>query len=196
MRVILGIGNPGLKYHQTAHNVGFLFLDALLAQGSWKKHGKSLIQKTFFLGQDYLLVKPQTFVNLTGEVLLSVLSFYKKKLSQVLVIVDDVNLPFGEVRIRFGGSAGGHNGLKSIIDCCGQNFPRLRIGIGRCPSEWNLSNWVLRKFTQEEMDYIGGLFEKTQEIAETGFSENWEKAIQKYNSKSEFKYSLNKAILE
>jgi PTH1 family peptidyl-tRNA hydrolase len=182
MHILLGIGNPGNSYTETPHNVGFHLLDALSSSG-WKKQGKAHIQKCVIRQSSYIFVKPTTYVNLSGEAALASMSYYKIPPENLIVVVDDVNLPFGAIRIRKDGSAGGHNGLKSIIKHCGQSFPRIRIGIGHCPPEWELSNWVLRKMNAQEVDDIHSIADILPSILETGTSEGWEAAAGKFNRK-------------
>ncbi|CAN8304845.1 unnamed protein product [Cochlearia groenlandica] len=159
--LIVGLGNPGKKFQGTRHNVGFEMVDALAdAEGismntvNFKAlFGKGVIGKT-----QIMLAKPQTFMNLSGESVGQIVSFYKIPLKQVLVIYDDLDLPFGKMRLLPKGGHGGHNGMRSIIDRLKGNrdFPRLRIGIGRPPGKMDTANYVLRQFNrqeQKELDY-------------------------------------------
>lgn len=127
-----GLGNPGSRYARTRHNVGFMVVDALAERWSardWQRKGEAryALDRT----RDVILVEPQSYMNLSGRPVQSIATFYKVPPQRILVVVDDLDLPFGTLRMRANGSSGGHNGLKSLIEVFGQDFPRLRIGIGR-----------------------------------------------------------------
>jgi len=152
-RLIVGLGNPGRKYVETRHNVGFMVIDQMAAEGSLRfaeeKRWKSQISKD----SDKFLLKPQTYMNDSGFAVSKVSSFYKIDADQILIIYDDLDLNFGQLRIRGQGSAGGHNGVRSIISHLGtENFPRLRVGIGRKDGE--SSDHVLGKFSIEERSIL------------------------------------------
>jgi peptidyl-tRNA hydrolase, PTH1 family len=171
MRVILGIGNPGTQYERTRHNAGFLVLDALAQRHGlrgWNKRWNSLVcdwHVPAALGGDRaLLVKPQTFVNLSGESAQAVLAFHKLQPADLLVVVDDINLPLGTLRLRPDGSAGGHNGLKDIEARLGKAYPRLRLGIGR-PAHDQVDH-VLGTFTTEEQADLAAMIGKAVDCIE------------------------------
>jgi len=129
---VAGLGNPGSRYARTRHNVGFMVVDALAERWSardWQRKGEAryALDRT----RDVILVEPQSYMNLSGRPVQSIATFYKVPPQRILVVVDDLDLPFGTLRMRANGSSGGHNGLKSLIEVFGQDFPRLRIGIGR-----------------------------------------------------------------
>ena len=152
-RLIVGLGNPGRKYVETRHNVGFMIIDQIATEGSLQfadeKRWKSQIAKD----SDKFLLKPQTYMNDSGLAVVKVSSFYKIDADQILIIYDDLDLNFGQLRIRGQGSAGGHNGVRSIISHLGtQKYPRLRVGIGR--HEGESSNHVLGKFSIEERSIL------------------------------------------
>ena len=155
MFVIVGLGNPGKKYENTRHNVGFMAIDALAEKYgisiSEKKH-KALCGSGVIEGMKVLLVKPQTYMNLSGESVAEVLNFYKlDPEEEMLVIYDDISLAPGNIRIRKKGSAGGHNGIKSLIAHAGtQGFMRIKIGVGEKPSGWDLADYVLGHFSEED----------------------------------------------
>lgn len=155
MFVIVGLGNPGTKYENTRHNAGFLALEALADKYgisiSEKKH-KALCGTGIIEGHKVLLVKPQTFMNLSGESVRAVMDFYKiDPEEELLVIFDDISLAPGNLRIRKKGSAGGHNGIKSIIAHTGtQNFMRIKVGVGEKPSGWDLADYVLGHFSEDD----------------------------------------------
>ena len=153
--LIVGLGNPGEKYARTRHNLGFLALDLLAEQQKLKINRikyKALVAETEFGGARCLLMKPQTYMNLSGEAVREAAQFYKIPSDHVLVIYDDVSLPVGKLRVRPSGSAGGHNGIKSIIGGLNsQSFPRVKIGVGAKPHpDYDLADWVLSNFTGPE----------------------------------------------
>ena len=153
--LVVGLGNPGEKYENTRHNVGFLTVDELAerARVPVQKLKHRALTNTLEVGSvKVLLMKPVTYMNLSGEAVGEAARFYKLPPERVLVISDDVSLPVGKLRIRKGGSAGGHNGLKSIIARLGgENFPRIRIGVGAKPRpDYDLADWVLGKFPPDD----------------------------------------------
>lgn len=158
MYVILGIGNPGKKYEGTRHNIGFIAMDYIETYFGIKinkiKH-KALIGEGTIAGEKVILVKPQTYVNLSGESLRELCAFYKIPVENVIVICDDVSLDVGKIRIRRKGSDGGHNGLKSIIyQMKSDEFIRIKMGVGAPPEHYDLADWVLGKFTKEEIAHM------------------------------------------
>jgi PTH1 family peptidyl-tRNA hydrolase len=150
LHIFIGLGNPGQKYANTRHNLGFMAMDSLAENSIWKSECRAETQKINIAGKDVLLAKPQTFMNLSGESVQALMAFYKVKPENLLVFSDDVNLACGKMRIRPSGSAGGQNGLKNIIEKIGQNFARVRIGAGQCPPNWELINWVLSPISKED----------------------------------------------
>lgn len=178
MKFLIGLGNPGEKYQNTRHNAGFLFLDYLAAQlgGEGFKVEKKFKSEICKVG-DLLLVKPQTFMNLSGEALVALVNFYKCPLEDVLVIYDDVDLKLGDFRLRAKGSAGTHNGMKSIIACLGATeFPRLRIGIEsrgeHAPAQQDLHSFVLENFREEELLELEKVFGEMMKELELKFDLN------------------------
>ncbi len=163
MRLIVGLGNPGRDYAKSKHNIGFMVLDAYC-----KLKGIKLVKESKFLGelikyQDVVLLKPKTFMNNSGNSVRAVAQFYQISNEDILVISDDLDLPFGKLRLREKGSAGGHNGLKSIIASLGaQNFNRLRIGIDRDDKE--VVDYVLSKLSKEQSKQLENLFIVTNNI--------------------------------
>ncbi|MFA6458714.1 MAG: aminoacyl-tRNA hydrolase [Patescibacteria group bacterium] len=173
MKLVIGLGNPEKDYGKTRHNFGFRAVDFLAEKLGFpelkleKKFKAEVTEKTI-RGEKVFLVKPQTFMNLSGETVAALLNFYKPKLDNFLVIFDDVDLPFGKIRFREGGSAGGHNGVKSLIQHFGTaNFARLRLGIandllGVMPTD----EFVLGKFMPGEETEIPEILEKASEVVE------------------------------
>ena len=158
MKVIVGLGNPGKKYDNTRHNIGFEALDYIADKEGISintgKH-KALIGTGYMGGEKVLLVKPQTFMNLSGESLRPIMDFYKLEPEDFIIIHDDIDLDVGRLRIRRKGSAGGHNGLKSIISHLGSmDFPRVKIGVGEKPKGYDLADYVLGHFTKEEQETV------------------------------------------
>ena len=154
MKYIFGLGNPSREYAGTRHNIGFDAITALSDKYgisvNEKKH-KALCGKGIIAGQRVMLIKPQTFMNLSGESVREVLDFYKADVSDILVIYDDICLAPGQLRVREKGSAGGHNGIKNIIAHLGtEEFARIRIGVGEKPKDWDLKDYVLGHFPAEE----------------------------------------------
>ena len=154
MYIIVGLGNPTSKYDKTRHNVGFDTIDALADKYSINvnnaKH-KALCGQGIIDGEKVLLMKPQTFMNLSGEAVKQAAAFYKVPAENIIVIFDDVSLDVGKMRIRLKGSAGGHNGIKSIIAHMGDSFPRVKMGVGEKPHpEYDLADWVLSHFSKDD----------------------------------------------
>ena len=185
--MIVGLGNPGKQYETTRHNAGFICID-LLAE----KHGikvnklkfKSLMGDGRINGKRCLLLKPQTFMNLSGEAVREAADFYKIPPERIIVICDDISLEPGKIRIRRKGSAGGQNGLKNIIlHLNGDNFPRIKVGIGAKPNpEYDLADWVLSHFSKDEAKLIKDAAEKVIGATEYMVKDNIDKAMSDYNS--------------
>lgn len=159
MQLIVGLGNPGSQYERTRHNVGFMVLDHLHRQHSgtpWRSQYKSQFGAvTLPGGRKVWLCKPQTFMNLSGEAVAQATAFYRIPRQDVLVISDDFALPLGKLRIREKGSSGGHNGLSSVEECLGgQDYPRLRVGVGPMPARWSWPDFVLSNFAADEQDML------------------------------------------
>lgn len=154
MHIIIGLGNPGKEYQRTRHNIGFDVIDVLseklgIALTKSAMHG--LIGEGFLDGEKVVLVKPQTYMNLSGQCVTELVSWYKAPMENVLVIYDDIDLPLGKLRLRASGSAGTHNGMRSVIGLLGrQDFPRLRVGVGTKPEGWELADWVLSHYQTPE----------------------------------------------
>ena len=154
MHIIIGLGNPGKEYHRTRHNVGFDVIDVLrekLGIQLTRSAMHGLIGEGFIGGEKVLLVKPQTYMNLSGQCVSEMAAFYKVPMENLMLIYDDIDLPLGKLRLRKDGSAGTHNGMRSVIGLLGrQDFPRLRVGVGKKPEGWELADWVLSHYATEE----------------------------------------------
>ena len=186
MYIIAGLGNPGKKYENTRHNIGFITLDFLAERHDIKinkiKH-KALVGEGRIAGQKVLLVKPQTYMNLSGESLREVMDYYKVDIEDMIVIYDDIDLDAGAVRIRKKGSAGTHNGMRSIVQHLGTDFPRIRMGIGK-DKRGDLVDFVLGGFTKEDKEVLEPAVERAALAVEMYVDEGIEKAMNKYNIKA------------
>jgi PTH1 family peptidyl-tRNA hydrolase len=170
MKIVVGLGNPGSEYLFTRHNVGFLAIDAYLSTCmSVTKHKKfdSDLYTVKQFNSQIIFVKPQTYMNRSGEAVQKILSYYKLNLSDVIVIVDDFEIDFGKARIKTDGSAGTHNGLKSIVQCCGgTDFTRVRVGVGPLNPFLSVSEFVLQRFSDEQQSSFEVLFGHCNSIIE------------------------------
>ena len=188
MYVILGIGNPGKKYEGTRHNIGFIAMDYMESKYGIKinkiKH-KALIGEGNINGEKVVLVKPQTYVNLSGESLREVCTFYKIPPQNVIVIHDDVSLDVGKLRIRDKGSDGGHNGLKSIIyQLKSDEFTRIKVGVGAAPEHYDLADWVLGKFSKEEITHMSKAVDAiVEEVVPMIMKDGAQAAMNSFNGK-------------
>lgn len=183
---IVGLGNPGKKYENTRHNAGFIAVDYISKElGITLKSFKfqALCEICELSGKKVIILKPQTFMNLSGESVKEVMSFYKIPAEKVIIIFDDISLPVGKMRIRKSGSPGGQNGIKNIIQVCGTDkFPRIKIGIGQKPNaEWELANWVLSQFTVEDRRCLDIVVENVKNAVELILQGDIEKAMNNYN---------------
>ena len=154
MLAIVGLGNPGEKYEHTRHNVGYDVISIIAAKLDTpikKLKFQGTVGETIYKGQKLALIKPQTYMNLSGLTVQEALNWYKIEPKDMLLLVDDIDLPFGQVRVRAKGGPGTHNGLRHIVQCTGSgDFPRVRVGMGAPPPQWDLADWVLSKFQTEE----------------------------------------------
>lgn len=184
--LIVGLGNPGDKYDGTRHNAGFLAVDALADKGQFRISRvkfKALTAQAEVGGQGALVMKPTTYMNLSGEAVGEAARFYHIPPAQVLVISDDVDLPLGKLRIRTGGSAGGHNGLKSIIQHLGTDqFPRIKIGVGGKPHpDYDMADWVLGRLQGEDRMVLDEAAERAAEAAACLLKDGPQKAMNRFN---------------
>jgi peptidyl-tRNA hydrolase, PTH1 family len=185
MKIIVGLGNPGLQYRRTRHNFGFMVVDALAKQREIRfTRGRSrCMHAEGQLGKErVLLVKPLTYMNDSGACVAAVAHYHKVELSDLLVICDDVNLPLGKMRLRRGGSAGGHNGLESIIKHLGrQDFPRLRLGVGQPPEWMDMMSYVLGAFPRSEAKLVEATVARATLAAETWVYHGVDEAMNRFN---------------
>ncbi len=185
--MIVGLGNPGDKYDNTRHNAGFITIDAIAKEygiNMTKLKYKALIGDGNIGGKKVILMKPQTFMNLSGQAVVEAMNFYKLSPEQVCIIMDDISLDVGKMRIRRKGSAGTHNGMKNIIALSGaQNFPRIKIGVGDKPNpNYDLAAWVLSKFTKDERAELDKCAEKSCDAVKLIMNGQIDEAMNRYNS--------------
>ena len=190
MKLLAGLGNPGPQYRDTRHNPGFLVIDRLASrwrvEGEWRERQQALTIKTRFAGTPVLLVKPLTFMNLSGEAVGGLAGFFKIAPEDVLVIVDEAALPIGRLRARREGSAGGHNGLRSVTDHLGtQAFPRLRIGVGRGDERRELADHVLGRFEPGEREQVEAAVLRAAEAVELFVTDGIERVMNAFNAANE-----------
>ncbi len=186
MHIIVGLGNPGKQYEFTRHNAGYLCLDYLAAKHNIKINKikfKGLVGEGTIGGEKVVLLKPTTFMNLSGESVVEAMNFYKADITEVLVVYDDISLPLGSLRIREKGSAGGHNGMKNIIYLTGKDsFPRLRLGISS-NKDRDLADYVLGKFSKEDMKTFSAAVEDAVNAIGLMIAGDTLKAMNLYNKK-------------
>jgi PTH1 family peptidyl-tRNA hydrolase len=183
--LIVGLGNPGREYRETRHNMGFMAVDALGQQMGIqlsRVQSKAIIGQGVYQGKRIILAKPQTYMNLSGQAVASLVRFYKIPLERLLVLHDDIDLPFGTLRMRPDGGSGGQKGLKSIIEQLGtKTFPRLRIGIGRPPGRMEAAGYVLQAFSAQDKELVAAILDRAKEAVILYLQEGLEKAMTQYN---------------
>ena len=184
--IIVFLGNPGAKYNGTRHNAGFMAADAMsdeLKVSINKMRFKALTATVSIGGEKVLLMKPQTYMNLSGEAVGQAVKFYKVNPDHVIVVSDEVAIPIGKLRIRKGGSAGGHNGLKNIIQHLGTDqFPRMRMGVGAAPHpDYDMADWVLSTFKNQDAETMAELAKKVSAALQSYITDGADRAMNKYN---------------
>ena len=188
MYINAGLGNPTLQYEGTRHNVGFDVIDTLADKYNISvdaRKSRAFIGKGMIEGQKVILVKPQTYMNLSGESIRGLVDYYKIDVEhELLVIYDDISLDVGQLRIRKKGSAGGHNGIKNIIANLGtQNFPRIKVGVGEKPKKYDLADYVLSHFSKAERELMEEGYQKAVKAVEMLLDGEMEAAMNEYNRK-------------
>jgi len=181
--LVVGLGNPGAGYQKNRHNLGFRVMEELARRSenpslsgavSFRKTGKAFVAKVKIANSDLILIKPRTYVNRSGEAVLSVLTSNRIPKENILVVCDDLSLPLGKLRLRFQGSSGGHNGLQSIAAAIGNDFARLRLGIGTPGSSSKWADYVLKDFTLEEEEKLPEIIDRAvQEIIKVWIPANY-----------------------
>ena len=184
--MIIGLGNPGREYRETRHNLGFMVVDRLAVRFNLsfrRLQFKSLIASTDYLGNKVILVKPQTYMNLSGQSVSALVRFYKISLSNMIVAHDHLDLPLGTIRIRSDGGAGGQRGMESIIERLGSKiFPRIRLGIDRPPGQMDPANFVLQEFHDRDMIIVSQLLDRAADAIITWMEDGLETAMNRFNS--------------
>ena len=185
MKLIVGLGNPGRRYRQTRHNVGWEVVSRLARRARIavdEEDGFSDVGRGSIEGTRVILARPQTYVNVSGEAVRDLRRRHRLRPQDIVVVVDDLDLPLGRLRLRASGSAGGHNGLKSIIEAIGTTeFPRLRVGIGRPPEGVDPADHVLTRFTSDEQAVVDAALDRAAEAIETAITEGIETAMNRFN---------------
>jgi len=187
MKIFIGLGNPGAEYAATRHNAGFQVIDRLsrmwnIPVDRARCHG--LAGEGRVNGERVALLKPQTFMNLSGDCVADALRWYKADPKDVMIFSDDIDLPLGAVRVRPFGGAGTHNGWRDILLKTGSDrFPRVRVGVGGKPQEWDLADWVLSRFSPEDQKLMDAAFDKAAQAAECFLTHGIEEAMNLYNRK-------------
>ncbi|MDF2875814.1 MAG: pth [Sporomusa sp.] len=184
MKIIVGLGNPGQEYSATRHNIGFMAVDKLADKWAitpWRERYNALVAE--YRGEEtVLLVKPLTYMNLSGRAVAPLAAFYKVQYGDITVIYDDLDLPAGRLRLRLKGGSGGHRGIESMLYELGKDdFARVRIGIGRPPQGWETANYVLGRFTTEEAPAISQALDQAAGAVECILQEGFTKAMNKFN---------------
>ena len=191
MYLIVGLGNPGAKYAHTRHNVGFDVLEALsrkLGVSISREKEEALIGECFVGGHKVILALPQTYMNLSGEAVSRLARWYKIEPENLLVVYDDIDIPQGHIRIRKNGSAGTHNGMRSIVGLLGyENFPRLRVGVGQKREGYELADWVLGHYIGEEQEVADKAFQQAADAIVDYIENGIDSAMRTYNTKKEKK---------
>ena len=183
--LLIGLGNPGREYRDNRHNFGFMVIDRLcvrLGARGMKLQSKAIVTSAVYEGRKLLLAKPQTYMNLSGQSVQGLAHFYKLPLEQLLVVHDDLDIPFGVIRLRPGGGPGGQKGVASAIERLGtKDFARLRLGIGRPPGRMDPADYVLQDFSREETRSVSEILDRAAEAALSFVVDGLDKAMNKFN---------------
>jgi PTH1 family peptidyl-tRNA hydrolase len=187
--LLIGLGNPGREYRDNRHNLGFMVIDRLIVRlnaRGLKVQSKAIVTTATYEDHKLILAKPQTYMNLSGQSAQGLLNFYKIPMENMLIAHDDLDLPFGTIRIRPGGGPGGQKGMASTIERLGtKEFPRLRLGIGRPPGRMDPAAYVLQNFSRDEMKILSEIVDRAAEAALTFVVDGLNKAMNKYNGSVE-----------
>lgn len=187
--LLIGLGNPGREYRDNRHNFGFMLIDRLIVRlnaRGMKVQSKAIVTTALYQDRKLILAKPQTYMNLSGRSIQGLMNFYKVPFENVLVAFDDLDIPFGTIRLRPGGGAGGQKGFASAIEQLGtKDIARLRLGIGRPPGRMDPSAYVLQDFSREEMKVLSEIVDRAADAALTFVVDGLNKAMNKYNGSIE-----------
>jgi PTH1 family peptidyl-tRNA hydrolase len=189
MKVIVGLGNPGSKYNETRHNIGFKIIDAFQSHYNISLASKKQYQALLYMGniqfqdmsEKIILVKPQTFMNLSGKTVQAITTFFKLKTEDMIIIHDELSLPFGTVKCKRSGGHAGHNGLRDISGKIGSNYHRLRFGVNRPPAGWDTANYVLAKWTKSEKEQLPSHIDRSVDILHSWCFDGIEKTMNHYH---------------
>ncbi|WP_077623905.1 aminoacyl-tRNA hydrolase [Sediminibacillus massiliensis] len=185
MKCIVGLGNPGKKFEQTRHNIGFMIIDELANRKNWKltkKKFNGLYALEVHNNEKVLLLEPQTYMNLSGESLRPLMDYYDLAVEDVVIIYDELDLPLGKIRLREKGGHGGHNGIRSVIDHLGtKEFKRIRVGIGRPATPMPVPDYVLGSFSKEEKPLVDDVIEKAADACETWLEKPFLEVMNEFN---------------
>ena len=183
MKMIVGLGNPGKEYENTRHNVGFMFINYFPGNNLWTKKFNAMYSKQTINGEKVLFVKPLTYMNLSGDSVVEFVKYFKIKIDDILIIQDDLDLPVGSIKLKYKSSAGGHNGMKSIINRLGTNaIPRLKIGIAN-NKLIDTKDYVLGKFSKDEIDIINSKMDTVSKIILSFIENDINYCMSYYNGK-------------
>lgn len=185
MHLVVGLGNPGKRYERTRHNVGFLVADRLAVRSGAsfdQRQFKAEVAKAQLGGRPAVLAKPQTFMNLSGDAVASLAGYYKTPPDEMVVVYDEVDLPFGTIRVKSGGGAGGHNGIKDVLRVTkGGDFVRVRFGVSRPPEGWDTADYVLSGFTPGETEQLDELVDRAADAVEAVIRDGHVVAMNQFN---------------
>jgi len=186
MFLVLGLGNPGRKYSQTRHNVGFLVGDRLAeraGESADKKQLGALVAKVLIANQPGIVAKPQSFMNLSGQPAASLKGYFKVENSNIIVVHDELDIPFGDVRVKVGGGHGGHNGIRDINKHVGNDTVRVRVGVGRPPEGWQTADYVLGKWSPAESQRVPGIVDDACDAIEAILRDGVMAAMNVFNTR-------------
>lgn len=182
MKLVVGLGNPGKDYDATRHNIGFMVLDFFVSDFVFDKKFQAMIKKTSINGEDVMFVKPFTYMNLSGEAVIKIVRYFHISLEDILIIHDDLDLILGKIRFKINSSSGGHNGVKSIIQCLkSQNFCRMKVGI-LYKKRISTIDYVLQKFSNTEQEYLNENYPHYQAIIYSWITDGVNVTMNKYNN--------------
>ena len=186
MHLVVGLGNPGRRYVATRHNVGFLVVDRLAHRAGDRVETKqfgAFVGKSLVGGAPCVLAKPQSYMNLSGQPTVSLRGYYKLDNEHVVVVHDEVDIPFGQVRVKRGGGAGGHNGVKDLVARLGADFVRIRVGVSRPPPEWDTADYVLSKWTDDEARELDAIVDRAADAVACVLREGTAAAMNQFNTR-------------